>query len=732
MLSIIISCLTLLLLVGYVTVLKLTSVATGRPVAGMLFVCVIMMLVAQQSVVVVDLLASPDTLALTSAALKWLVIVTLLVVLWPTWRMLMQRRRVAEDYEHLLGNMADLYFQTDSDGNIVLVSASSLAILGYRPDELIGCSVTRLHYSSDVFHEARRQLAENHGVLNGFLLSLRHRQGHSIRAEANLRWRLDGMGNIAGVEGVSRDISARVPADQLNIQLGRIVEDSLNEVYVFDAETLLFTMVNRGARENLGYSLAEMRQLTPMTLRPETTQAQFAEILIPLLNGSQGSVIYRAEHQRKDLSRYPVEIVLQFFASEERPVYFASVEDITARSQAEAELVQSQRLQSVGQLTGGIAHDFNNMLQALQLNIELIEPAEAEQIAFRDAALRVVDKASQLTQRLLAFSRRQKLVPRVINVNETLASIEALLRLTLGESIETTLVLSDMPATINVDEAQLENGLLNLVLNARDAMSNEGNLTLITRLTHISGDFKARSLASQDMVTNTSDKKKSPYVEICVSDDGVGMSAAVLKNAIEPFFTTKEVGQGTGLGLSMVYGFVVQSGGHVEIDSAPGQGTSVRLYFPIVDAKPTGAQLTAVDNVLTGSETILLIEDEQVVRDITTSALQSMGYQVISAADGLLALQLARIYAGSIDLILSDVVLTGSLSGPATVKRLLESLGPVKVLFMSGYTEDVINESRMPDSQQLLHKPFSRDQLQRSIRQVLNLSDNLSDAESGT
>ncbi|MFT7384826.1 MAG: PAS domain S-box-containing protein, partial [Urechidicola sp.] len=655
------------------------------------------------------------------ASMLWAVLFVLLVTLVPTARMLLQRRRVAGDYENLLSNMADLYFQTDNDGNIVRVSASSLAVLGYRPDELIGTSVTRLHYSTDVFLDARRQIEEKDGIINGFLLTLRHRDGHSIQVESNLRWRLDSMGNIAGIEAVSRDISARVQADRLNSQLGSIVEDSLNEVYVFDAETFLYTMVNRGARENLGYTLAEMQQLTPMAVMPDMTQAQFAEIIIPLLNGSQASVIFRAEHQRKDLSRYPVEIVLQFFASEERPVYFASVEDVTARSQAEAELVQSQRLQSVGQLTGGVAHDFNNMLQALQLNIELIEPIEEDQIAFRDAALRVVDKASQLTQRLLAFSRRQKLMPKVIDVNETLASMEALLRLTLGESIETTLVLSDLPATISVDEAQLENGLLNLVINARDAMSNEGSLTLITRLTHLSGDFKSHSLASQEMLAS-SNAKKLPYVEICVSDDGVGMSAAVLKNAIEPFFTTKEVGQGTGLGLSMVYGFVVQSGGHVEIDSAPGQGTSVRIYFPIVKAEPEDVGPTTIDNVRTGSETILLIEDEQVVRDITTSALQSMGYQVISAADGLLALQLARIYAGSIDLILSDVVLTGSLSGPATVERLLESLGPIKVLFMSGYADDVINESRLREGQQLLQKPFSRDQLQQSLRQVLNLS----------
>jgi PAS domain S-box-containing protein len=722
MLSIILFCLTLLLLVGYVALLKFSSISYGRPVAGAFFTAVIILLFLQQSVVVYLLLESPDTAALTATALQWIVILLLLAALWPTGQMLLHRRRIAGAYDQLLGNMADLYFETDIEGNLIVVSASSFAVLGYLPKELIGTSVTLLHTSVEVFHEARRLMAETDGVLNGFLLSLRHRDGRSIQVEANLRWRLDGLGTIVGIEGITRDISDRVLADRINSQLGRIVEDSLNEVYVFDAETFLFTMVNRGARENLGYSLAEMQRLTPLSLKPEITQAQFAELLIPLLNGSQASVTISSEHQRKDLSRYPVEIVLQFFASEERPVYFASVEDVTVRRQAEAELAQAQRLQSVGQLTGGVAHDFNNMLQALQLNIELIEPAEVEQIAFRDASLLVVEKASQLTQMLLAFSRRQKLRPRVINVNDTLTNIEALLRLTLGESIETTLALSDVPATINVDEAQLESGLLNLVLNARDAMSGEGNLTLVTRLTHLSEGFGVSSLMSLEEITDSRDKN-APYIEICVSDDGAGMSAEVLKNAIEPFFTTKEVGHGTGLGLSTVYGFVVQSGGHVEIDSALGQGTSVRLYFPIVDAEPVGAGFGAAnaDGVGAGNETILLIEDEQLVRDITSSALQSMGYQVICAADGLLALQLARIYAGSIDLILSDVVLTGSLSGPETAKRLLERLGPVKILFMSGYTDDIINESSLLEGQQLLQKPFSRGQLQRAIRQVLNL-----------
>jgi PAS domain S-box-containing protein len=719
MLTIILFCLTLTLLISFVVTLKLGSLSFGSSLAGALFVAVILLLFVQQSVVVFYLRESAYTTALTATALLWFLMFGLLVALWPTGQMLQHRRRIAAAYDQLLGNMSDLYFETDTDGNIILVSASSMAVLGYRPNELIGTSVTLLHASANVFQEARRALTANAGVLNGFLLSLRHRQGHTIQVEANLRWRFDGLGNIAGTEGIARDISARARVDQLNSQLGRIVEDSLNEVYVFDAETLLFTMVNRGARENLGYSLDEMQHLTPLNLRPEVTRTQFAEQVAPLLEGSQRSITFSSEHQRKNSSRYPVEIVLQFFASEERPVYFASVEDVTARRQAETELVQSQRLQSIGQLTGGVAHDFNNMLQALQLNIELIEPAEIDQMAFRDASLRIVNKASQLTQMLLAFSRRQKLMPRVINVNDTLTNIEALMRLTLGESIEMTLVMSDMPATINADEAQLENSLLNLVLNARDAMSSEGNVTLVTRLTQLSADFNASSLKIQQAVTNASDEK-TRYIEICVSDDGVGMDVDVLKNAIEPFFTTKEVGHGNGLGLSTVYGFVVQSGGHVEIDSALGQGTSVRLYFPIVDDEPAGVGLTDVDNVRFGSETILLIEDEQVVRDITSSALQSMGYQVICAADGLLALQLARIYAGSIDLILSDVVLTGSLSGPATVKRLLESMGTVKILFMSGHADHVVSDSRPSEGQQLIQKPFSRDQLQHAIRQALN------------
>jgi PAS domain S-box-containing protein len=723
MLPIILSCLTLLLLIGFVAVLKLSSIA-GRPLAGWLFVGVIIMLVTQQSFVVFHLLKSPDTLALTAAALQWLVTFVLLVSLWPTGRMLLQRRGVAGAYEQLLGNMADMYFQTDIDGNITLVSASSLAMLGYTPEELIGTSARLLHESAATFEESRDALVENDGVLSGYLVALLHRNGHLIQVESNLRWRLDGQGNTVGIEGVTRDITARVVSDQLNSQLGRIVEESLNEVYVFDAETFLFTMVNRGARENLGYSMSEMRQLTPFRLEPEMTQAQYTELLIPLLNGSQDSVFFHAVHQRKDVSHYPVEVVLQFFASEERPVYLASIEDVTARRQSETEFVQSQRLQSVGQLTGGVAHDFNNMLQALQLNIELIEPVEIEQMAFRDAALRVVDNAAQLTQRLLAFSRRQKLMPQVADVNDIVADIEDLLRLTLGESVEIKLVLSASPATINVDAGQLENGLLNLALNARDAMAGKGNMTVITRLTALSEDVKSQALASPPFSQNMNANKghqKSAYVEICVSDDGSGMSADVLENAVEPFFTTKEVGQGAGLGLSMVYGFVVQSGGHVVIDSALGQGTSVRLYFPLVDDEPLHSEPTSVEGARTGSETILLIEDEQGVRDITTSTLQNMGYKVISAADGLSALQLARIHAGSIDLILTDVVLAGSLSGPATVELLLESLGPLKVLFMSGYMNDVVQGSRLLEAQQLLAKPFSRDQLQTTIRQVLNL-----------
>jgi signal transduction histidine kinase/CheY-like chemotaxis protein len=455
-----------------------------------------------------------------------------------------------------------------------------------------------------------------------------------------------------------------------------------------------------------------LRNLSPLDLQIEISAAEMEANLVPLQDGSKSVISFETVHRRKDGSFYPVEVTVQYGASELQPVYFGQAIDLTQRRKAEADLVQAQRLQSVGQLTGGVAHDFNNMLQALQLNLELIPPAQEVDTDYRSAALHIIDRAAQLTQRLLAFSRKQNLSPKQTDVNKTLSRLAGLLRRTLGETIELELQLADNINVVLVDEVQLESSLLNLVLNARDAMPAGGRLVLST----FAGHFPAASNGIDNL-------PEGDYVRLSVTDVGEGMTPEVLKNAIEPFFTTKDVGQGTGLGLSMVYGFVKQSGGFFILESKPGEGTVVHLLFPalVVSLPEQDAVSSGNKPSLHGSETILLIEDEQVVRDITRKALSDLGYQVISAADGQQALDLVQGYDGPIHLILSDVILPGGLSGPITVARLNETQGPMATVFMSGYVDmpDPVGRDMLADHG-FLQKPFRREQLAAAIRLALD------------
>ncbi len=392
-------------------------------------------------------------------------------------------------------------------------------------------------------------------------------------------------------------------------------------------------------------------------------------------------------------------------------------DEIARRAEAEEALRQAQKMETLGQLTGGVAHDFNNLLQIVTGNLEILQRnLPEEQARLRrsaENAMKGAERAAVLTQRLLAFSRRQPLEPRPVDLNKLVGGMSELLHRTLGEIIEVETVLASGLWRVEADPNQLENAILNLAVNARDAMPGGGKLTIETSNTHLDHGYVAQN----------SEVSPGQYVVICVSDTGSGMDQRTLDRVFEPFFTTKDVGRGTGLGLSMVYGFVKQSGGHVKIYSEPGEGTTVKIYLPrlrgsfaedVAEAEPIVPEGTR-------EETILVCEDDDDVRAYSVEVLRELGYRVLEAHDGPSALRLLERQESRVDLLFTDVVLPSGMMGNLLAEQARAIRPDLKVLFTTGYARNaIVHHGRLDPGVELITKPFSYAELAARIRDLLD------------
>ncbi len=398
--------------------------------------------------------------------------------------------------------------------------------------------------------------------------------------------------------------------------------------------------------------------------------------------------------------------------AEGRPVRMVGgMMDITERMTLEEQLRQSQRLESVGQLTGGMAHDFNNLLTVILGNAEVLSDALEHDPGLRGLAQMVAqaaERGAELTQRMLAFARKQSLEPQPVDANAMLAGMDALLRRTLGEHIEIEMACDPGLWTALADLAQLESAVLNLCLNARDAMPRGGRLVIKTDNARLQDAYVAQN----------PDVQAGDYVVVSVSDTGTGIAPETIGRVFEPFFTTKEIGKGTGLGLSMVYGYVKQSGGHVALESEPGRGTHVRLYLPRHDGEAVRV-LPRDETVEGGSGIILLVEDDALVRSFAQTRLESLGYRVLAAANGHEAL--AVLHAGEpVDLLFTDVVMPGGMNGSQLAAAAAALRPSLPVLFASGYAEDAMDRhGRLDAGVQLLRKPYRQAELARRVKQAM-------------
>lgn len=389
------------------------------------------------------------------------------------------------------------------------------------------------------------------------------------------------------------------------------------------------------------------------------------------------------------------------------------VRDVTENRRLEEQIRQMQRMDAVGQLTGGIAHDFNNLLAVILGNIEILRERMSEgsdDAEMADEAMGAASRGAELVRRMLAFARMQHLEPTTLNLNERVSETIPLLRRSLGESIQVQTREAPDLWSARIDPTQVDDALMNLAINARDAMPKGGRLSIETANVHLDDDYAAHH----------SEVRPGDYVMLAVSDTGTGMDRDVITRAFEPFYTTKETGRGTGLGLSQVYGWVKQSGGHIKIYSELGHGTTIKLYLPRAHAAEDDGEF-AVDpaEAAGGTETILVVEDNPNVRKTVLRQLADLGYETLEASGGDAALEIAR-SGTSFDLMLTDIVMPGGMTGYELADRIKEMRPEQKVLFTSGYTELAVTDADVPDERPLLSKPYRKKDLGKAVRRILD------------
>jgi PAS domain S-box-containing protein len=522
-------------------------------------------------------------------------------------------------------------------------------------------------------------------------------------------------GNIAYYSTVIRDDTERLRAEaavrESEERHRLLFEENPIPLLVIDAETLKFLSVNASAVRQYGYSREEFAQMSIVDIRPtEDVEAALLRAAAPPEVRSQRSGPYR--HRRKDGSIVMVDVVSRDFVFAGRGARLVLAIDVTEQRHLEDQLRQSQKIEAVGQLAGGIAHDFNNLLTVIKGNVELALhqlPVGASLRNDLEQVAHAASRAALLTRQLLAFSRKQVLKPAVLDLNEVVSEAERMLRRVIGEDIRFVTELAPAVSRVTADRGQIEQVLMNLVVNARDAMPAGGVLTVATADVDLSAaDATVRGVSA------------GAYVMLRVSDTGVGMDDATRSRIFEPFFTTKPVGRGTGLGLATVHGVVHQSGGFVTVESTPLAGSSFAVFLPrTANLENPNGVTTPANAIERGSETILLVEDEEEVRTVARRVLAEAGYTVLEAANAVEAVEVFDRSRGAVAMLVSDVVMPG-LNGHELSQMLRLRSPRLRTLFVSGYSFDARGDSSGFDDVSFLAKPYDPTDLARRIRSILD------------
>ncbi|HUP88864.1 MAG TPA: PAS domain S-box protein [Longimicrobiales bacterium] len=621
-------------------------------------------------------------------------------------------------FRSIIERSSDILVVVDGTMLVRYVSPAFTTILGFTSEDLIGRHGTELVHPDDAgkAEELSRAIFEKRDEYAATVLRARDKSGGYHVFDVRARNLLDDP-LFRGVVIDARDITEAKRTEEAlresEQRFRKILETSAEGVAIRNPAGRL-TFVNDRFAQMLGYQVDEMIGLNVFDIVVNEYRAQMAE------SAERRKRTGKAEQLDLEfLHKTGSRISILLSAS---PLYDADgnyigslgmLTDISERKNLEAQLRQSQKIEAVGRLAGGIAHDFNNLLTAIRGHVDLLladTPVEAHVRSDIEEIGKAADRAAGLTQQLLAFSRRQILQPRVIELDTVVTDMETLLRRMINEDIRLLTRLRSGNACVRADRSQLEQVLMNLAVNARDAMPNGGTLTIETSVVDIDEEFVRANNGSH----------AGRHVRLCVTDSGAGMDAETLSHVFEPFFTTKELGKGTGLGLATVYGVVKQSDGYIRVESEPRAGTTFEILLPAVKAVTEAPRDLVFKPGSAGKgETILVAEDEDAVRSLASRILRKRGYNVLEAKNGVEAMELARAHRGTIDLLLTDVIMP-VLGGRELGERLGELRPGTKVLFMSGYTDDaLLQRGVLQGDGQFLEKPFSPEGLAAKIREVL-------------
>ena len=619
------------------------------------------------------------------------------------------------------------------DGRVLSWNSGAVRLKGYEPREIIGQPFSRFYTPEDQaagIPQKALRVAKEEGRF--------HAEGWRVTKDGTRFWAsvvIDAIknesGEVIGFAKVTRDITDRQEAQQRLLEserrYRRLIEAVVDyAIFQLDVNGIVATW-NVGAKRIKGYTADEI--IGQHFSKFYTAQDRAAGVPAQALDKARTEGRYEAEgyRVRKDGTHFWASVVIDAIYDEDRELIgFAKVtRDITERQEAQLilkrtqeHLAASRKMDAIGQLSGGIAHDFNNLLMIVLGNLETAQRQDRQISGAANLqrslnnAVRGAQRAAALTGRLLAFSRRQALDPKPLEVNKFLNGAVEFLQRSLGEMVDIEAVGGAGLWRIEVDADHLESALVNLAINARDAMPDGGKLTIEA----------ANVFVDEEYIRAVPELAPGQYVVICVTDTGHGMPAEVLDHAFEPFFTTKELGHGTGLGLSQVYGFVKQSGGHVRIYSEPGQGTTVKMYFP----RLTGAETEEIEGgpepVAEGeqSETILVVEDDKDLRNYIAEILRNLNYRVIVRPNAQGALTILLQDDNSVDLLLTDIVMPG-LNGRELGKRAQAMRPGLPVLYMTGYSRNaIVHQGRLDEGVELLQKPVGQAQLAARIRALLD------------
>jgi PAS domain S-box-containing protein len=612
--------------------------------------------------------------------------------------------QLGERLQATLENITDAFVTFDRDWRVTYMNAEAERLLQRRREDLLGRGVwdeldpERQTRSFEQYHRA---------ATTGSTVSFTE-----FYTPLNMWFEITAYPGPDGLAVYFRDVNAKVEQERQLRQQALLLDQATDAILVRDLDHRI-RFWNRAAERLYGWRSGEVIGRSIAALLYPDDASQFEQATRQVLRG--GEWTGRLQQRRRDGSAVTVEGHWTLVKDEQgRPQSILAINtDISGRLDLEERLAQAQKLESIGQLTGGVAHDFNNLLTVIIGNAELLGEAIGEGSRLTpiiDLVRTAADRGAELTSRLLAFARRQALEPKVVSPQAIVDGMAPLLRRTLGESVEVELFHEPDLWQAFIDPVQLESALLNLCINARDAMAGGGKLTIDT----------ANVILDDAYAALHAEVVPGPYVQVAVSDTGSGIAPDDVAYVFEPFFTTKEKGKGTGLGLSMVYGFVKQSGGHIKLYSEQGHGTTVHIYLPRVQAgdrdvdepRPPAGELH-------GDEHILLVEDDELVRSHAARLLGDLGYRVTIAANGPQALALLQ-QGLQVDLLFTDVIMPGGLNGPQLAAEAKKLAPDLPVLYTSGYTENaIVHHGRVDPGTVLLQKPYRRQALAEKIRQAL-------------